>query len=512
MQANKWLGDKTKQGFYKKIKDEKGKSQILSLNLETLEYVEKQKVKFATLETTKAIGDLRQRTQVLYSGTDRAGEFYRRSFNGLFEYVSKRIPEISDELFKIDDAMKAGFGWQLGPFEAWDAVGLQTAIDSLHQEGRRAAQWVYDMLEAGATQFYKIEHGQRKYWDIPTRTYRTIPGTENQLSIENLRSTNTLWRNNDASIIDLGDGILNVEFHSKMNTIGAGTLQALNKAVDLAEKEYRGLVVSNEGEHFSAGANVGMIFMLAVEQEWDELNFAVAYFQKTMMRLRYSSIPVVAAPHNLTLGGGCELCMHADKVVAHAETYIGLVEFGVGVIPGGGGTKEFALRFADDMREGDVRTNRFTQRFLTIGQAQVATSAYEAFDLGYLRRGIDEVIVNRAQQLQYAKAQCLQLADKGYTQPTPRTDIKIMGVEGLGLAYAGADAMTVGRYMSEHDKLIALKLGYVLSGGDISQPLTEVSEQYLLDLERRAFVELCQTRKTQERMQSLVKSGKILRN
>jgi 3-hydroxyacyl-CoA dehydrogenase len=297
-----------------------------------------------------------------------------------------------------------------------------------------------------------------------------------------------------------------------MNTIGAGTLQALNKAIDLAEKSYRGVVVSNEGEHFSAGANVGMIFMMAVEQEWDELNFAVAYFQKTMMRLRYSAIPVVAAPHGMALGGGCELCMHSDKVVANSELYMGLVEFGVGVIPGGGGTKEFAVRFADDMKEGDVRINRFTQRYLTVGQAKVSTSAYEAFELGYLRPGTDEVIVNRAEQIKYAKEVCLQMANKGYTQPAPRKDIKILGREGLGLVYVGADSMTVGHYMSEHDKLIAEKLGYVMAGGDVSQALTEVSEQYLLDLERKAFVELCMTRKTLERMQSLVKSGKILRN
>jgi 3-hydroxyacyl-CoA dehydrogenase len=512
MQANNWLGDKSKQGFYKKTKNAEGKREILSLDLKTLEYKPKAKVKFETLEQTKSIGNLGKRTKVLYEGTDRAGEFYRKSFNALFAYVSYRIPEIADDLFKIDDGMKAGFGWQLGPFEAWDAVGVEAAIAQITSENNTVAQWVVEMLGAGAKSFYLVEDGVRKYWHIGQKQYVVMPGSENRIELANLKATATLWENADASIIDLGDGILNVEFHSKMNTIGAGTLQALNKAIDMAEKDYKGVVVANEGEHFSAGANVGMIYMLALEQEWDELSFAVSYFQKTMMRMRYSSVPVVAAPHGMTLGGGCELCMHTDKVVAHAELYMGLVEFGVGLIPGGGGSKEFAVRLSDELKEGDVRVNRFTNRFLTIGQAQVSTSAYEAFDKGYLRAGTDEVVVDRASQLRYAKDVCLALANKGYTQPVPRTDIKILGNEALGLVYAGADAMMVGDYMSEHDKLIAEKLGFVLAGGDISAAMTEVSEQYLLDLERKAFVLLCTSRKTLERMQSLVKSGKILRN
>jgi 3-hydroxyacyl-CoA dehydrogenase len=254
-----------------------------------------------------------------------------------------------------------------------------------------------------------------------------------------------------------------------------------------------------------------MIFMFAAEQEYEELDLAVRYFQKTMMRMRYSSIPVVGAPHNLTLGGGCELNLHVDKVVAHAELYMGLVEFGVGVIPGGGGTKEFALRTSDSYREGDIRTNTFRDRFLTVGQAKVSTSAYEAFDHGYLRAGIDEVVVSRRLQLSRAKEACLQLADAGYTQPLPRKDITVLGSQALGLVYAGANSMYSGHYISEHDRLISEKLGYVLAGGDLSSP-TQVSEKYLLDLERKAFLELCAQRKTLERMQSLVTKGKILRN
>jgi len=511
MLDNKWLGSKTNQGFYKKV-EENGKKKFLTLNLNTLEYEETPKPSFSVFEKTKKVDDLRKRMKILFSDKGRAGDFYRKSFYSLFQFVSNRIPEISDDLYKIDDGLSAGFGWQLGAFDTWDAVGVDETVKAMETAGKKPAQWVYEMLESGITSFYKIEKGQKYFYNISEKTYKIIHGTDNLLSLENLRASNILWENTEASIFDLGDGVLNVEFHSKMNTIGAGTLQALNKAIDMAEANYKAVVISNEGEHFSAGANVGMIFMLAVEQEWDELAYVVAMFQKTVMRLRYSSIPVVAAPHGMALGGGCEICMHSDKVIAHAETYMGLVEFGVGLIPGGGGTKEFALRLSDELKDGDVRTNAFTNRFLTVGQAKVSTSAYEAFDLGYMRKGIDEVIVSRAEQLAYAKRTALAMAEKGYSQPAPRKDIQILGNEALGLVYVGADSMTVGNFMSEHDKLIAEKLGFVLAGGDVSVPLTKVSEQYLLDLERQAFVELCMQRKTLERIQSLIQKGKILRN
>lgn len=511
MLDNKWLGSKTKQGFYKK-EVVNGKKKFLSINFETLEYQEEPKPRFSVFEKTKKVTDLRERMKILIEDSGRAGDFYKKNFYALFQFVSNRIPEISDELYKIDDGLKAGFAWQLGAYETWDAVGVAQTVKAMEEIGKKPAAWVYEMLEAGFSSFYKIENGLKHYYCLSAKAYKLIPGQENKLSLENLRTTNVLWENAEASIFDLGDGILNVEFHSKMNTIGAGILQALNKAVDMAEAEYKGLVISNEGEHFSAGANVGMIFMLAVEQEWDELAYVVNMFQKTTMRLRYSSIPVIAAPHGMALGGGCEVCMHSDKVIAHAETYMGLVEFGVGLIPGGGGTKEFALRLSDELKAGDVRTNAFTERFITIGQAKVSTSAYEAFDLGYLRKGIDEVIVSKAEQLAYAKRTAIEMADKGYSQPAPRKDIQILGNEALGLVYVGADSFTVGKYMSEHDKLIAEKLGFVLAGGDVSQPLTKVSEQYLLDLERQAFVELCMQRKTLERIQSIIQKGKILRN
>lgn len=511
MIANKWLGSKTEQGFFKKVKGENGKSEIHVLDLNTLEYKPSQKVKFAALETTKPIDDLRQRLNILIAAKDRAGDFYRATLFPLFAYSSNRIPEISDELYKIDDAIKAGYGWELGPFDTWDALGVAATVKSMEAAGNKPAQWVYDMLSAGNTSFYKIENGGRLYYDIPSKSYKIIPGTEEFILLDNIRATKTVWKNSGTTITDLGDGILNIEFHTKMNSIGGEVLEGINKAIDLAEADYKGLVISNEGANFSAGANVGMIFMMAVEQEYDELDFAIRQFQNTMMRIRYSAIPVVVAPHNMALGGGCEMCLHADKVVAHAESYIGLVEFGVGLIPGGGGTKEFAVRLSDALIEGDIALNAYRERFLTIGQAKVSSSAEEAFELGYLRRGTDKVVMSANRLLAEAKAACLELVHVGYTRPAPRKDIKVLGKTALGLAYLGANSMYTGNYISEHDVKISQKLGFVLAGGDLSQ-LTEVNEQYLLDLERAAFLSLTTERKTLERIQSILTGGKVLRN
>ncbi|WP_316804714.1 3-hydroxyacyl-CoA dehydrogenase/enoyl-CoA hydratase family protein [Pedobacter nototheniae] len=511
MEENKWLGDKTKQGFYKKTKTPEGKTEILALDLKTLEYKPQQKVKSATLEMTKPVENLRERMKIFAKGKDKAGELFRHSSFGLFEYVSDRIPEISDELYRIDDAMRAGFGWELGPFELWDAVGVKEAIEGMEQYGNKAAAWVHEMLDAGNTSFYKVEGGVKKYYDIPSKAYKALPGTDEFIILDNIRENKTLWKNSGVSIIDLGDGILNVEFHTKMNTIGGDVISGINKAIDMAEKDYRGLVIGNDGANFSAGANVGMIFMMAVEQEWDELNMAIRMFQNTSMRIRYSSIPVVVAPHNLTLGGGCEFSLHADHVQLSAETYMGLVEFGVGVIPGGGGTKEFALRASDEFKDDQIVQNALKDRFLTIGMAKVSTSGYEAYELGYLQKDKFSISMNRNRLLADAKAKAIELADAGYTKPVPRNDIKVLGKQGLGIVYAGANSMYAGHYISEHDKKISEKLGYVMCGGDLSSP-TEVTEQYLLDLEREAFLSLAGERKSLERIQSIITKGKPLRN
>lgn len=511
MLDNNWLGSKSGQGFYKKEVDKDGNKNILALNLETLEYSAEKKTTYATLETAKGLDNLKERTKHLYNGKDKAGEFYRKNFLALFAYISHRIPEISDETYKIDEALKAGFGWELGPFESWDAIGFDAVIKDLKDNKIAYAAWIDDLSKDKFEGFYRAKDGQKQYYNHRNKTYEVIPGTEKLVSLEVLRESNTVWKNSGVTIVDLGDGILNVEFHTKMNTIGGDVIQGINKAIDLAEEKYKGLVISNEGQNFSAGANVGMIFMMAAEQEYDELDFAIRSFQKTIMRVRYSNIPVVVAPHNLSLGGACEMSMHADKVIANAETYMGLVEFGVGVIPGGAGTKEFALRTSDEFRDGDIRINTLRNRFLTVGQAKVSTSAEEAFELGYLRRGIDEIEVSRAHQLTRAKRAALELYENGYTMPQKRSDITVLGKEGLGIVYVGAHSMMSGNYISEHDQLISEKLGYVMCGGDLSER-TEVSEDYLLDLERKAFLELCTKRKTLERLQSIVKTGKVLRN
>lgn len=510
MVANNWLGSKSGQGFYKKEKIN-GANVFYTLNLKSLEYEPSKKVKFPSLETTKTVDNLKERMKILFAAKDKAGDFYRAIFYQLFAYSSNRIPEISDELYKIDAAMNAGFGWETGPFEKWDALGVETTVKAMEAGGHKPAQWVYDMLQSGVASFYNIQDGKRLYYDIKSKTYQVIPGTEDFILLDNIRAANTIWKNSGTTIIDLGDGIINLEFHTKMNTIGGEVIEGINKAITLAEQSYKGLVISNEGGNFSAGANVGMIFMMAVEQEFDELNMVIKAFQNTMMRIRYSSIPVVAAPHQMALGGSCELCLHADKVVAHAELYMGLVEFGVGLIPGGGGTKEFALRLSDELQDGDIELNNFRDRFLTIGQAKVSTSAQEAFELGYLKKGRDIVVVSRNRLLSEAKKQCLVMANEGYVQPVQRKDIRVLGKQALGLAYVGANTMFSGNYISEHDVKISQKLAYVLAGADLSQP-TLVSEEYLLNLEREAFLSLCTERKTLERIQSILTGGKALRN
>lgn len=506
MMENKWLGSKTKQGFYKKVDKD-----ILSLDLNSLEYRPNKKASFQTLELTKTIDNVIDRFKVLVNGKDKAGEFYRKSFAGLFAYVSNRVPEITDDLYKIDDAMKAGFGWEHGPFQIWDAIGVEKGIELIKENGENVADWVNEMLASGNKSFYTVKEGATYYYDIESKSQKKIPGQDAFIILNNIRDTKKVWGNSDSTLFDLGDGILNLEFHSKMNSIGGGVISGINKAIDIAEKEYSGLVIGNQAANFSVGANLGMIFMMAVEQEYDELNFAIKSFQDTMMRIRYSGIPVIAAPHGMTLGGGCELVMHSDKAVAAAETYIGLVEFGVGVIPGGGGSKEMTLRAADQFKKNDVKLNILQEYFLTVGTAKVATSAYEGFDNGVLLPTKDIVVVNKDRQIAEAKKHALLMAEAGYTQPVQRKDILVLGKQALGAFLVGTDGMTAGNYISDHDKKIANKLAYVMAGGDLSEP-TLVSEQYLLDLEREAFLSLCTERKTLERIQFMLTKGKPLRN
>ncbi|MEN8745774.1 MAG: 3-hydroxyacyl-CoA dehydrogenase NAD-binding domain-containing protein [Polaribacter sp.] len=511
MMENKWLGSKTKQGFYKKSVNADGKKEILSLDLNTLEYRSKKRASFATLELTKTIDNVGDRFKVLVKGKDKAGEFYRKCLSALFAYVQNRVPEISDEIYRIDDGLRAGFGWEHGPFEIWNEIGVAAGVELMKAAGKEPAAWVSEMLEKGETSFYTVKEGATYYYDIPAKAQVKKPGQDSFIILDNIRKTSEVFKNSGVSLQDIGDGILNLEFRSKMNTIGGDVLTGLNRAIDIAEKDFQGLVVGNQAPNFSVGANIGMIFMMAAEQEYDELNMAIKYFQDSMMRMRYSSIPTISAPHGMALGGGCEISLHADKVVAAAETYMGLVEFGVGVIPGGGGSKEMALRASDAFKKGDVELNLLQENFLTIGMAKVATSAYEAFDLGLLQKGKDIVVVNKERQIATAKAHAKLIAESGYTQPVARKDVKVLGKQALGMFLVGTDSMEHSKYISAHDQKIANKLANVMAGGDLSEP-TLVSEQYLLDLEREAFLSLCTERKTLERIQHMLKTGKPLRN
>ncbi|MEP6949508.1 MAG: 3-hydroxyacyl-CoA dehydrogenase family protein, partial [Ginsengibacter sp.] len=510
MVDNNRLGDKTGQGFFRKVTGDNGQKDILTLDPQTFEYAPRQKPKFATLEAAKPVDDLKQRLTILAAGKDRAGEFYRVFHYSLFSYISHRIPEISDEIYRVDDAMKAGFGWEIGAFESWDALGIKDSVDAMKQAGYDVAPWVTAFISAGNTSFYKVQNGKRLYYDVSSGTYKTLPGGDSFIILSDLKDK-TIWKNNACKLYDAGDDVLALQWNTKMGSIGGEVLEAINKSISIAEEKYKGLIIANEGAQFSAGANVGMIFMYAAEQEYDELDMAVRMFQNTMMRVRYSSIPVVVAPHSLTLGGACEMCLHSDKVQAAAESYIGLVELGVGLIPGGGGTKEFVLRAADEMHENEPETITLQSRFLTIATAKVSTSAFEAYSSGILRKGIDEVSMNQSRRIADAKQSVIEIFDNGYTIPVQRTDIKVLGRSVLGMLYAGINGMSRGNYITDHDVTIAKKLACVMCGGDLSEP-TLVSEQYLLNLEREAFLSLCGEKKTLERLQSVLKTGKPVRN
>lgn len=515
MVENNWLGDKTGQGFFKKTKSSAngGEKEILTLNLKTLEYGPRQKPKFATLETAKPIEDLKTRIKALCAGTDKAGEFYRLFHYNLFSYISHRIPEISDELYRVDDGMMAGFGWEIGAFESWDVLGVAKTTEAMKAAGYKVAAWVDEMIKNGFDNFYKIEDGKKMCYSPSAGAYQIPPsggGGAAFIVMKNFENE-TVWKNSACRTYHLGGDVLGLEWYTKMGSIGGEVLEAIQRSIALAEDKYKGLVIANDGANFSAGANVAMIFMMAIEQDYDEIDMAIRQFQNTMMRVRYSGIPVVLAPHGLALGGGCEMSLHADKVIPAAETYTGLVEVGIGVIPGGGGTKEFVLRAAGEVHSGEPENIPLQNRFLTIATAKVATSAHEAFELGIYRNGVDVVCMNQGRRIAEARQAVIDMFDDGYVMPVQRTDIKVLGRSMLGAMHAGINGMWRGNYATDHDVTVGKKLAYVMCGGDLSEP-TLVSEQYLLDLEREAFLSLTGEKKTLERIQSILKTGKPLRN
>lgn len=512
LEKNNWLGDKSGQGFYKKTKNAAGETEILSFDFKTLDYRAKADVRFDSLKRAKDMDALPQRIKFLFGAEDKAGIFVRRSLAGLFAYVSNRIPEISDGLYLIDDGLRTGFAWDKGPFEVWDMIGLQNSLKAIEDEGLTISDWVKEMIAAGHTSFYKIENGVRKYYDQISKSYKTIPGTESLIILENLKENKQIWTNGECAMLDLGDGVVGVEFRSKANSLGESVIKGINYAIDYAEKNgLNGVVIGNEAPNFSLGANLALVQMMAYEGEWDQLYFAIKTFQDTAMRIRTANVPVIVAPHGMTLGGGCEYTMHSACAVASAETYIGLVEVGVGLIPGGGGTKEFTMRAAEKYSKPNVVEISVLQDYFTaIATAKVATSGNEARKIGILR-DTDKVVVNLNHRLKVAKETILELQAAGYTPRVEKTDIKVMGRNVLGSIYAAVYGMYNGNYASEHDMKIAKKVAYVMTGGDLTG-VNYVSESYLLGLEREAFLSLLGEKKTLERIAHTLKTGKPLRN
>jgi 3-hydroxyacyl-CoA dehydrogenase len=508
------LGNKTKGGFFKKQKGEGEKPEIWTLDTATLDYRPQQKVKFPSLEMAKNIEQTGERLKALVWGKDRVGAFLWKTMSRTLNYATNRIPEIADTVVEVDRAMRWGFNWELGPFEVWDAIGVEKSVAKLKEEGREVPANVQKMLDAGATSFYKKQDGQEFYFDFASGQYQPlnpIPGTIILKSIKD--RTGVIKKNAGASLIDLGDGVACLEFHSKMNAIGGDTLQMLKQSLAEVEKNFVGLVVGNQGTNFCVGANIMLMLMEAQEENWDELDMMARAFQASTMSLRYSPKPVVVAPFNMVFGGGCEMVLHGDRVRAAAETYIGLVEVGVGIIPAGGGTKEMLVRAMDSIPKNlaDADPFPFVKRaFETIAMAKVATSAEEARSFGFLSSD-DSISMNGDRLIADAKKEVLALAASGYVQPQQRTDVLALGQSALSTFKLGIHQMKRGGYISDHDAEIGEQLARILTGGDLNHP-TRVSEQYLLDLEREAFLKLVGMRKTQERLAHMLKTGKALRN
>ncbi len=509
----KILGDKTNGGFFKKSKDETGKRVILELDLATFEYKPQVKTKFASIDAGKAIEDIPTRVKQLVWGKDNVGQFLWKTTARISAYAANRIPEIADTIVEIDNAIKWGFGWEIGVFETWDAIGVAESVERMKAEGMKVPANVQAMLDSGATSFYKYENGTKSFYDFTTNAYKQIADKQGVIVLKSVKDRiGVIKSNKGASLIDIGDGVACLEFHSKMNSIGSDTMAMMKYAIEEVEKNHVGLVIGNQGGNFSAGANIMMILLAAQEEEWDDINMMIHAFQQANMRLRYSSKPVVAAPYGLSLGGGCEIPLHCDKVRAAAETYMGLVEVGVGLLPGGGGTKEMTLRAMDLAKKTpDADLLVFLKKtFEMLGMGKVATSAQEAQNWGFLRDS-DAISMNGDRLIADAKQEVLNLSAAGYTQPVQRTDIIAMGEAGMAAFKIALTMMKRGGYISDHDELIGRKIAKILCGGELNHR-TLVSEQYLLDLEREGFLSLCGERKTQERIAGMLKTGKPLRN
>lgn len=515
MAENKWLGDKTGQGFYKKTK-QGGQTKILALDPATMEYREQDEKPLADTKLAEAErrSDPRKRLQTLVYLDDRAGKFAWNLTADSLIYTANRLPEIADDILTVDNAMKWGFNWDLGMFEGWDAIGPLKSIERMKAEGRKLPGWINTFVEKGQGQFYIEQDGQKKYWDFKAETYQPLPENPNLISLAKIKQDKSriLGHNESSSLLDLGDGVLLLEFHSKLNAIdpdlvamGFQALSTLNGG-----DKFNSLVISNEADDFSAGANLFLALMAAGQGQWAELEKSVKAFQDFCMAIKFSPKPVVVAPFGRALGGGCEIILSGAKVRAYGESYIGLVEVGAGLIPGGGGTKEYLIRQSQKMRGMGGPMPPVQKAFELISFAKVSTSAEEARSMGILRK-TDAISLSRERLIADAKADALALVQSGYKPPEP-VMLKLPGEGGRLAIEQAIEGIVLTKTISEHDAVIARKLAFVLTGGDEASPVREVSEQYLLDLEREAFIALCKMPKTQERMQSLLMTGKPLRN
>jgi len=509
---NNWLGNKSGQGFYKKTnqRDDKGKTIILELDLNTLEYRPSEKSLLPVVGIAKKVEIMDKRIQEMMSSDEKSGHFVKDLLIGIMSYAANRVPEISDTIYAVDDAMKAGYAWSFGPFEFWDLVGIERGISIAHKNGETLPQWLLDLAQKGVTSFYRIKDGKRQYYDILSNSYKNIPGTELNIRLDNYRENTPVYKNSECILHDIGDGVMCLEFISKSNAIGEGIGRGVQEALQMAQNgDWTGLVIGNNAKNFTVGANLMNVGMLAMQKDFDTLEKMVDGFQQLNMAMKFAPIPVVTATQGYVFGGGCEILMHTDAAICHAESYIGLVEVGVGLIPGGGGTKEFAVRASNSFFEGDVQIPTLIEKLKTIATAAVATSAYEAYGLGYLDKERDTVEINLSKVLTQAKAKVLELS-RNYTPPTHQ-EVTVLGRGGLGTLYTALNEFYLGKYMSAYDLEIAKKVAFVLCGGDLTGQ-QKVSEQYLLDIEREAFLQLLGQQKTLDRIQYLLMNNKPLRN
>ena len=510
---NKFLGNKSGKGFYEKTKkkDANGKTIINVLNLETLEYKPAVKPRMEIVKTAKGMELLDKRLQFLVDGDSKEHQFFKDYFGALFAYSAARVPEISDQYFPLDDAMRTGYVWEYGPFEYWDLIGFEKGIALVEALGESLPKWVHDLKATGVESFYKYENGKKQYFNIQTKKFEVLPGKEAFIVLDSYRAQTPIIKNSECTVHDIGDGVLCLEFTSKSNSIGEGIGKGIDEAIRLAEEgDWKGIVIGNNAKQFSVGANLMNVGMMAMQKQFDPLDKMVNDFQQINMRIRTSKIPLVVATQGYVFGGGCEIAMHCDAGVYAAESYIGLVEVGVGLLPGGGGTKEFAVRASDDFFEGDVQSPTLINYFKTIATAAVSTSAYQAFDLNYLKEGRDIVSVNTPMNIGKAKDKVLLLA-KNYIAPSVREDIEVLGRGGMSVLYSAINEFRLGEYMSDYDVEIARKIAYVICGGDLTSS-QKVSEQYLLDIERENFMSLLGNQKTLDRIQYLLMNNKPLRN